>query len=441
MTDIYMQRMAQASWRGVVFGVRSEELPTGGRKTALHDFPNSNERFVEDLGEIPERFTVRAFVHGSDWIERAQNLERALREPGPGRLVLPTFGAFTMWALPFRKSASQTSIGEIEFELEFAASRALAGIIESAPTSELVFAAGDNARSVIGDALSRLFGVPIDSASINAALYDISATADAALSAVSRLVNANSLTDLLDAVGSISALSGSLIGDPIALAKKFFDIDDSAPGLWQIISEGLDIAASVGSMLNFARTFGNNLALIRSDLDSGTTIAPVADISLWPATTADRIARNQNRKAMVESSRLGALAAAYEQAANADYQTTEQVTEVRTQLEDVFADMMRVDAQDVNSVPADPAVREAMDDLRIAALQVLDQKAQSAWMIAQIQQNQTLSAPLLAYQLYAESITSPEVLDDRSNQVRLLNPDRSAIKLSGQLNVLSGRNA
>src|SRR3989304_6773530 len=112
MTDVYTQRLAQASWRGVVFSVRSEDLPSGGRKTALHEFPNSDERFVEDLGEIPQRFTVTAFVHGLDWLERGQALENALRTAGPGRLVLPTFGAWTVWALPYSKTASQTSVGD-----------------------------------------------------------------------------------------------------------------------------------------------------------------------------------------------------------------------------------------------------------------------------------------------------------------------------------------
>jgi prophage DNA circulation protein len=439
MTDIYTQRLAQASWRGVVFSVRSEDLPTGGRKTALHDFPNSDERFIEDLGEIPQRFTIKAFVHGLDWLERAQALELALRTAGPGRLVMPTFGAFTVWALPYSKSASQESVGEIEFNLEFATSRAVAGIIESAPAPEMVFAAGDTARSSIGGAFAKFFKAPLSSIGISASISDLTAAANGAFSSVANIISADSLGELTGAVRSLLGNVGGLIGDPVNLALEFFGIDDDAPGIWQIISEGLDALDSVNALLSFVSGFGNNLALIQSDLDSGSTVSPVSDISLWPATTDDRIERNRDRTTIVEANRLGALVAAYEQAANADYQTIDQVQTIRGDLEDAYVTMMQVEAQDVDSVPAQKEVRAAMSDLRIRALAVLDQKAQSAWLTSQIVRTGALTAPSLTYLLYAESLTND--IDSRAIEIRQLNPQVSAIEMSGELTVLRGRNA
>lgn len=439
MTDVYTQRLAQASWRGVVFSVRSEDLPSGGRKTALHEFPNSDERFVEDLGEIPPRFTVTAFVHGLDWLERGQALENALRTAGPGRLVLPTFGAWTVWALPYSKNASQTSVGEIEFQLEFATSRAVAGIIESTPAPEMVFAAGDNARNSIGGAFGGLFNAPGDSLGFGAMLSDVTSACNEAFSAVSTLMNAESLGEVTGALRGLLGNAGGLLSEPIQLGLEFFGIDEDAPGLWQLISEGLDTIDAVGALLNFAKAFGNNLALIQSDFDSDSKVSPVSGISLWAETTNDRIDRNEGRTAIVESNRLAALVAAYEQASNGDYQTIDQIQRIRTDLEDVFAEMMRVDAQDVSSVPANREVREAMDELRIRALSVLDQKAQSAWLTAQIIRTGPLAAPSLTYLLYAESITDD--LDERTLQIRQLNQQVSAASMSGALTVLRGQNA
>lgn len=439
MTDVYTQRLAQASIGGVVFSVRSEELPTGGRKTALHDFPNSDERFVEDLGEIPPRFTITAFVHGLDWLERAQALEHVLRTPGPKRLVMPTFGAWTVWCLPYSKNASQTSVGEIEFNLEFATSRATAGIIESTPAPELVFAAGDTARGTIGGAFGDIFEAPGDSLGFGAMLSDITSTTNEIFSATSTLMNAESLGEMTGAIRSLLGNAGGLLGDPIQLGLEFFGIADDAPGLWQIVSEGLDTISAVGALLDFAKAFGNNLALIQSDFDSGSTVSPVANISLWAATTDDRIDRNEGRTAIVESNRLAALVAAYEQASNGDYQTIDQIQTIRTDLEDTFSQMMQVDAQDVRSIPANREVRAAMDDLRIRALSVLDQKAQSAWLTSQITRTGGLTAPSLTYLLYAESITND--LDERTLQVRQLNQQVPAVAMSGDLTVLRGQNA
>lgn len=451
MTDAYTRRLAQASWRGVVFSVRSEDLPSGGRKTALHDFPNSDERFVEDLGQIPQRFTITAFVHGLDWIERSQALEKALRTAGPGRLVMPTFGAWTVWALPYSKTASQTSVGEIEFSLEFAASRAVAGIAEQVATAETVFAKGDIARLSIVTAFTKFFKAPLSALGITASLSDITSAANQAFSTVSSLLNADSLGELTSALRSLVGDAGGLLNEPFDMALEFFGIADDAPGLWQIISEGMDAFDSIGALLDFANSFGNNLALIQSDFDSGSTVSPVSSfapgtsdvqtsgISLWAPTTADRIDQNLARTTIVESNRLAALICAYEQAANADYQTIDQIQTIRTQLEDTFAEMMRVDAQDVSSVPAQREVRAAMDDLRISALAVLDQKAQSAWLTAEILRTGSLSAPSLTYLLYAESITND--LDSRTTQVRQLNQQVSAVEMSGELTVLRGQNA
>lgn len=448
MTDVYTQRLAQASWRGVVFSVRSEDLPSGGRKTALHEFPNSDERFVEDLGQIPQQFTITAFVHGLDWIERAQALEKALRTPGPGRLVMPTFGAWTVWALPYSKTASQTSVGEIEFSLEFAASRAVAGIVESVATAETVFAKGDIARSSILSGFTKFFKAPFSAIGISASISDITSAANTAFSTVSTLLNADSLGELTGALRGLVGNVGGLLDEPLQLGLEFFGIADDAPGLWQIISEGLDSIDAASALLDFATSFGNNLALIQSDLDSGATVSPVfsdpqdpqaPNISLWEPTTADRIDQNLSRTTIVESNRLAALVVAYEQAANADYQTVAQIQAARSSLEDVFSDMMHVDAQDVSSVPAQREVRAAMDDLRISALAVLDQKAQSAWLTTQIVRTGSLTAPSLTYLLYAESITND--IDERTIQVRQLNQQVSSVEMVGELTVLRGQNA
>lgn len=442
MSDDITERLSEASWKGVRFGVRTEELPTGGRKIALHEFPNSDQRFVEDLGEIPQRFTVTAFVHGLDWLERAQALEKVLREPGPGRLIMPTFGAYTVWALPYSKNASQTSVGEIEFSLEFATSRAVAGIIYSEPAAELVFAAGDTARQSIGGAFGSIFKVPGDSLGFGAMLSDITSVANQTFSSLSTLLNASSLGEMTGAIQGLLGSAGSLLSQPLNLALEFFGIDEDASGLWQIISEGLDTISSVGALLDFATNFGNNLALIQADLDSGAKASPVQGISLWDDTTQDRSDRNDGRTAIVESNQLAALVCAYEQAANADYQTIDQVEGIRGDLEDVYSFMMQQDAQSVSSVPANAEVRQAMSDLRIKALSVLDQKAQSAWLTSQISLPGAMTAPSLTYLLYAETLLNDvNALDVQALQVRQLNQQVSCVAMTGDLTVLRGNNA
>lgn len=89
--DLWKMQLRAASFRGVSFGVTADESE-GGRRTVTHEFPQREAPYVEDLGGAPRRFTVQAFVLGSDYMSRRDALEAALQQPGPGTLVHPWYG-------------------------------------------------------------------------------------------------------------------------------------------------------------------------------------------------------------------------------------------------------------------------------------------------------------------------------------------------------------
>ncbi|MEM7674700.1 MAG: DNA circularization N-terminal domain-containing protein, partial [Myxococcota bacterium] len=127
MSDPLTQQLSAASFKGVQFFVRSEEQTDNGRRIVLHEYPNSDTRFVEDLGLVPTKFSVDAFVFGENYQDAQRELESVLNEEGPGQLILPTFGGFEAYALPYTVSAGQTEVGEVKFKLSFALGRPRAG--------------------------------------------------------------------------------------------------------------------------------------------------------------------------------------------------------------------------------------------------------------------------------------------------------------------------
>lgn len=88
---MWRDKIRAASFRGVPFGVLADDKE-GGRRTVVHEFPQREEAFVEDLGAAALRFTVQAFVLGDDYASQRDALEKALCEPGPGKLVHPYYG-------------------------------------------------------------------------------------------------------------------------------------------------------------------------------------------------------------------------------------------------------------------------------------------------------------------------------------------------------------
>lgn len=87
----WKSRIRPASFRGIDFGVSSDDKEAG-RSTVLHQFPQRDLPYVEDMGAAPARFVLQAFVLGADFMDRRDKLEQALLQPGPGTLVHPWYG-------------------------------------------------------------------------------------------------------------------------------------------------------------------------------------------------------------------------------------------------------------------------------------------------------------------------------------------------------------
>lgn len=89
---MWLERLRPASFRGVPFYVDDESMQLG-RRTALHEYPQRDTPWSEDLGRRARSWRVSAFVLGDDYFDARDALIEALETAGPGQLVLPRFGA------------------------------------------------------------------------------------------------------------------------------------------------------------------------------------------------------------------------------------------------------------------------------------------------------------------------------------------------------------
>lgn len=419
-----------ASFKSVAFYVRSEVLTEGGRRIILHDYPNSSERYVEDLGELPPKFTVTAFVTGPSFQNNADRLEKILQEKGAGDLVMPNFGRIKVFALPYRKDASQTSVGEIRFELSFVAGKAISGPIRAPVTVETVYRHGDTARQAIGDAMEEKWTEPSITDNVITAIYDLEECAkstDKLLSSLNNVADVNAINEL------IGFNAPSIVRSAVYIKSVFVD------RLWQTISVGLSGGSGLASLIGLT-SFGNALSLSLSDIRSASVSASSTtastDVPLWSATTAGRVIRNDNRLTLINTHRVNALICAYEQAADKSYQTDTELDSVRLSLENEHQRLMRVDTENRDLVQSQSAVRRAVEDLRLATLSVMDSKEQSAYSLTTLSLNVPKTAYVLTYDLYAEDFESSDDLNAQTITIRGLNPTQPADKLSGDVTVL-----
>jgi prophage DNA circulation protein len=90
-----------------------------GRRVAIHEYPYRDTAWAEDLGKLPRRFTVQAFVVGDDCYQQRDAMLRAVEQSGAGTLVHPTLGSVQCVLLEFSCADRRERGRVVEFQFAF----------------------------------------------------------------------------------------------------------------------------------------------------------------------------------------------------------------------------------------------------------------------------------------------------------------------------------
>ena len=102
----FTEQLMPASFRGVGFYVTSAGIKAG-RRTVVHEYPQRDKPYVEDIGRATRQISINAFVVGDDYIKQANALLEAIEKPGQGTLVHPWLGSMTV---------TLTAVSELKFD-------------------------------------------------------------------------------------------------------------------------------------------------------------------------------------------------------------------------------------------------------------------------------------------------------------------------------------
>ena len=98
----WKDELQQASFRGIPFAVLGGE-GRFGRRVAVHQYPNRDKPYVEDMGRSMRRINVVGFLvedslvyGGGSVISQRESMVAAAEAPGPAILVHPTYGQLTV---------------------------------------------------------------------------------------------------------------------------------------------------------------------------------------------------------------------------------------------------------------------------------------------------------------------------------------------------------
>lgn len=133
-----------ASFRDVPFHVGTNDLGAG-RRVQVHEYPQRDKPFVEDLGRATRELEFTAVLVGEDYVDQVNALLKALETPGPGTLVHPWLGEMEVALKDKGRVSFDSGLGKATLQLSFVES----GELEFPTAATSTQQASRNAASVL----------------------------------------------------------------------------------------------------------------------------------------------------------------------------------------------------------------------------------------------------------------------------------------------------
>ncbi|QCO04179.1 DNA circularization protein [Azospirillum argentinense] len=386
----WRDQLRPASFRGVPFKVDGDEL-AAGRRVQLHEYPQRDKPFVEDLGRATRKITLTAYVIGPDYMAQRDRLLAALEEAGPGALVHPQYGTLQVVADgECRVAHSRDEGGLCRFSLSFVEAGELTFPAGTVNTSSTAWRRADTLAATSLTDFADHFGV----------------------AGVADFVRSGAVADIVRGVGMVertvrgfswSAVLGGLLGDldgllgsPSSLAQRIMDLfagtgTTRRPGRVGTVSGANPLATYAAPT---AQQRLASLGRVAAYVPAAPTYATVTPARQRQAQNSTAVAALVRRAALVQSARV---------AADADWPVyQEAITERDALAQRIDAEALRPDVPD--------ATFRALTDLRVAVVQDLTARSAGAARLATVTPTAVQPSVVLAYDLYEDAARGDDIV-------------------------------
>lgn len=368
----WRDHLQPASFRGIgfeVFGVDS----VVGRRTILHQYPQRDLPYVEDIGRKARQFTVRGFVIGDLYHVTRDLLLDAMETEGPGQLVHPYLGAM------------QVTVTEFDMTESSADGRMASFSMTCIEAGELRFPRfGFDLLTLVGDE-SDQFLETIQA--LHAAAYSTSG-AGFILDGVTDFFN-----DAIDAIDTALIPFNAAISDAATFAVLFDALSELDLSDASAIAEGFEsvlrLVVDVDALLTIADAFAD-------------------DLPTPSATTTSLRQLEENNRASQRLLRRTCIILAANQSASTELTSQTEAEDLKVTIVD------RLNTEAENSDDLTDSAYEDLVDLRGAVVRDLDNRgADLAELITYTPHGMTTTLAI-AQRLYGDGSRSTEI-EERNN--------------------------
>lgn len=406
----------QASFRNFLFLVPSSRI-TDGRKTVVHEFVNSDNRFVEDLGRFQPQFKITAIIHGPNALQLKDDFRAELNKPGVGTLVHPSFGSQQVVVTgPYSVSDEDASLGQYTFEITFAlSSGANFPQIGQQATPSSVASLELTARDSILQRLSDQWEVPITS-----------------------LSNLDASTKLSSFAEGVASNFSGIVADSSAIVAEVESVVNSSSS---IVRAGSSVAEAVeGILLTLDNIPTESFATLTADksfLDFGSADSVISNKF---GLSLDQTKRKLNRDLLNSAVQSTMLVKAFTTSSLIDFQLVERLDENRSDLavssRDIISTIRDAGVEFDAASAAGVSISSSRDRQAVSA--ILDTQSQSEKVMAAKEQNLyrvvNIKQPLTSSRLLSHQLFET---DDQAEIISDLNKGQRPSDLSGNIEVVN----
>ena len=397
MDQTWRDQMLPASFRGISFLIPQASVPVG-MKVQLHEFPQRDEPYAEQMGKQAQVHRLVCWIIGDDCFERRDKFMEAVQTPGAGELVHPWLGRMQVKAGEAELTHDFKQGGMAAFAVTFYPDIPLKFPTAKVNTQQQVVKASD---SLLDSALARYKSAmaKVDQARLGLARLRNS------LSGVYTVIQ-QQFSTIIGAFTNLTGFVQSLMNAPDSLSSLFssyfseFSVDDYL---------GDDSGSSYRNSVATATQQSEAVASINTVSDSGgvdAAAASQATANLVQDALLVQVALIISEMPVASQPVSTATVASVEQQAvqpivRPEVPVADDVIELRDNLNEAIFQA---------SLKADPEHYMVLNTLRQTIVKHLTAVAESGVRLVEITPPETLSALVLAYRRFGDATRESEVV-------------------------------
>ena len=377
----WRDELRPASFRGVPFYIEAGSLNTG-RRVSVHEYPDRDTPFPEDLGKVGNGFPLTGYLLGDDYFNQKKSLREAVETEGPGELVHPYWGIIQVQCGPvqFDEDKKEGGIVKISFQFYEAGNNKFPDPLENKTASlfERTKAALQAAKKEFD---SKFNVVKMAGYAVERARTAVADAADLYQTAASTVAGVTEdISNLAYSVRNLKAQANDLLQAPAKLSQNLFDsialLEDA-------------VGTSRGRLQAYSALFTYGASEV-----------------LPPANTPMREREAENKRQFDNLQQRIGIIGAVEQVPSIEFESTEEAIAIRDQLIDLIEKQLLETTDD--------DVYSAFQELQAQLVKVLPDMDSNLPNIEELTVPVTTSSLVLAYDKF-EDLTVEQDLITRNN--------------------------